>query len=252
MAKKRRDKPATPKTGIEGIRGQIDAVDRSLHELINQRAHLARQAGISKHKEGRVVDFYRPEREAEVLRMAMERNDGPLRDEEILRLFREIMSACLAQEKPLKVAYLGPEGTFTQQAVLKHFGHSVRALSLASIDEVFQEVQAGNADFGVVPVENSAEGTVNNTLDRFPPRACISAARWSCVCITNDGPHEGFRRGCRASATIRRRSTVPRLARRASAARGARAVRAMPRCARARDEKGTARLQLMSRRQYMR
>ena len=99
--------------------------------------------------------------------MALARNDGPLRDEEILRLFREIMSACLAQEKPLKVAYLGPEGTFTQQAVLKHFGHSVRALSLASIDEVFQEVQAGNADFGVVPVENSAEGTVNNTLDRF-------------------------------------------------------------------------------------
>jgi chorismate mutase / prephenate dehydratase len=167
MAKKRRDNPAAAKAGIEGIRGQIDAVDRSLHELINQRAHLARQAGISKHKEGRVVDFYRPEREAEVLRMAMERNDGPLRDEEILRLFREIMSACLAQEKPLKVAYLGPEGTFTQQAVLKHFGHSVRALSLASIDEVFQEVQAGNADFGVVPVENSAEGTVNNTLDRF-------------------------------------------------------------------------------------
>jgi chorismate mutase/prephenate dehydratase len=114
-----------------------------------------------------LVDFYRPEREAQVLRMARERNDGPLRDEEILRLFREIMSACLAQEKPLKVAYLGPEGTFTQQAVLKHFGHSVRALSMASIDEVFQEVQAGSADFGVVPVENSAEGTVNNTLDRF-------------------------------------------------------------------------------------
>jgi chorismate mutase/prephenate dehydratase len=77
------------------------------------------------------------------------------------------MSACLAQEKPLKVAYLGPEGTFTQAAVLKHFGHSVRALSLASIDEVFQEVQAGTADFGVVPVENSTEGAINNTLDRF-------------------------------------------------------------------------------------
>ena len=77
------------------------------------------------------------------------------------------MFACLAQEKPLKVAYLGPEGTYAQSAVLKHFGHSVRALSLASIDEVFQEVQAGNADFGVVPVENSTEGTVNNTLDRF-------------------------------------------------------------------------------------
>ena len=99
--------------------------------------------------------------------MAKERNQGPLRDEEILRLFREIMSACLAQEEPLKVAFLGPEGTFTQTAVLKHFGHSVRALPLLSIDEVFQEVEAGHADFGVVPIENSTEGTVNHTLDRF-------------------------------------------------------------------------------------
>jgi chorismate mutase/prephenate dehydratase len=172
MAKKKvaNAKPGAAKpavAGVESIRKEIDAVDRGLHELINRRALLAQQVGVSKHKAGNLVDFYRPEREAEVLRMALARNDGPLRDEEILRLFREIMSACLAQEKPLKVAYLGPEGTFTQQAVLKHFGHSVRALSMASIDEVFQEVQAGNADFGVVPVENSAEGTVNNTLDRF-------------------------------------------------------------------------------------
>jgi chorismate mutase/prephenate dehydratase len=153
---------------VASIRKRIDAVDQQLHELINQRAQLAREVGISKHAEGRLVDFYRPEREAEVLRLALERNrTGTLRDEEIVRLFREIMSACLAQEKPLKVAYLGPEGTYSQSAVFKHFGHSVRALSLASIDEVFQEVQAGNADFGVVPVENSSEGTVNNTLDRF-------------------------------------------------------------------------------------
>jgi len=153
---------------VESLRQRIDALDRQLHELINQRAALARQVGISKHAEGRLVDFYRPEREAEVLRMALERNrQGTLRDEEIVRLFREIMSACLAQEKPLKVAYLGPDGTYSQQAVFKHFGHSVRALALVSIDEVFQEVQAGNADFGVVPVENSSEGTVNNTLDRF-------------------------------------------------------------------------------------
>jgi chorismate mutase / prephenate dehydratase len=153
---------------IELVRTQIDSVDKQLHALINERAALARQVGISKHKEGRLVDFYRPEREAQVLRMALERNSkGPLRDEEILRLFREIMSACLAQEKPLKVAYLGPEGTYGQSAVLKHFGHSVRALSLSSIEEVFQEVQASNADFGVVPVENSTEGSVNNTLDRF-------------------------------------------------------------------------------------
>ncbi|HPF27728.1 MAG TPA: prephenate dehydratase [Steroidobacteraceae bacterium] len=153
---------------LESLRGEIDSVDRQIHELLNARAALARRVADSKHGlVGSPIEFYRPEREAQVLRMAKERNKGPLRDEEVLRLFREIMSACLAQEEPLKVAFLGPEGTFTQTAVLKHFGHSVRALPLASIDEVFQEVEAGHADFGVVPIENSTEGTVNHTLDRF-------------------------------------------------------------------------------------
>src|SRR5690242_5962723 len=149
------------------LRGQIDDVDSKIHALLNERAFLARQVGVSKHADGHTVDFYRPEREAQVLRMARERNKGPLRDEEVLRLFREIMSACLAQQEPLKVAFLGPEGTFTQAAVLTHFGHSVRGLPLASIDEVFHEVEAASADFGVVPIENSTEGTVNHTLDRF-------------------------------------------------------------------------------------
>ncbi|MEO7773114.1 MAG: prephenate dehydratase [Steroidobacteraceae bacterium] len=158
---------AAVKPQLESLRVKIDALDAEIHRLINERARTVQQVGISKHRDGHTVDFYRPEREAQVLRAAQARNTGPLQDEEILRLFREIMSACLAQEKPLKVAFLGPEGTFTQAAVLKHFGHSVRALALASTDEVFQEVQAGNADFGVVPIENSTEGTVNNTLDRF-------------------------------------------------------------------------------------
>ncbi|HWM68539.1 MAG TPA: prephenate dehydratase [Steroidobacteraceae bacterium] len=152
---------------LEKVRNQIDAIDKQIHELINDRARLAQQVGISKTREGKTVDFYRPEREAQVLRMAKERNNGPLRDEEVLRLFREIMSACLAQQEPLKVAFLGPEGTFTQSAVLNHFGHSVRGLPLSSIDEVFHEVEAASADFGVVPIENSTEGTVNHTLDRF-------------------------------------------------------------------------------------
>jgi chorismate mutase/prephenate dehydratase len=158
------------KAGLESIRERIDGIDSQLHALINERARLAQQVGISKHASGHTVDFYRPEREAQVLRMALERNKsgrGPLRDEEILRLFREIMSACLAQQEPLKVGFLGPEGTFTQQAVYKQFGHSVRALPLTSIEEVFHEVEAGTADFGVVPIENSSEGTVNNTLDMF-------------------------------------------------------------------------------------
>lgn len=158
------------KAGLEAIRQRIDTIDADLHALISERARLAQQVGISKHAAGHTVDFYRPEREAQVLRMARERNQrerGPLRDEEILRLFREIMSACLAQQEPLKVAFLGPEGTFTQQAVYKQFGHSVRALPLTSIEEVFHEVESGTADFGVVPIENSSEGTVNNTLDMF-------------------------------------------------------------------------------------
>ena len=177
MARKRtsrsRAPPAAPACAspapvdLEQARVRIDAIDEKIHQLINDRARLAQLVGISKTRDGRTVDFYRPEREAQVLRMARARNAGPLRDEEILRLFREIMSACLAQQEPLKVAFLGPEGTFTQTAVFTHFGHSVRALPLASIDEVFHEVEAASADFGVVPIENSTEGTVNHTLDRL-------------------------------------------------------------------------------------
>jgi len=153
--------------GLGNIRESIDAIDARIHALLNERARYAQLVGISKSTSGKAVDFYRPEREAEVLRMALERNQGPLRNEEIARLFREIMSACLAQQEPLKVAFLGPEGTFTQAAVLKHFGSSVRALPLPAIDEVFHEVEGGIADFGVVPIENSSEGTVNHTLDMF-------------------------------------------------------------------------------------
>jgi chorismate mutase / prephenate dehydratase len=164
---RRRGPAGAVKLDLEQVRGRIDAIDAQIHALINDRARLAQQVGISKTQEGKTVDFYRPEREAQVLRMAKERNNGPLRDEEVLRLFREIMSACLAQQEPLKVAFLGPEGTFTQAAVLNHFGHSVRGLPLTTIDEVFHEVEAASADFGVVPIENSTEGTVNHTLDRF-------------------------------------------------------------------------------------
>ena len=153
---------------LDSIRDRIDDIDKRIHDLLNERAQFAQQVGKSKRSEGlSTADFYKPEREAQVLRKALERNKGPLRNEEIARLFREIMSACLAQQEPLKVAFLGPEGTFSQQAVLKHFGHSVRALPLTSIGEVFEEVQAGHADFGIVPIENSTEGTVNNTLDMF-------------------------------------------------------------------------------------
>jgi chorismate mutase/prephenate dehydratase len=156
-----------PATDLESIRARIDTIDREIQALISERARFARQVGKAKGKLKRAVDYYRPEREAQVLRGVLDRNDGPLSDEEMVRLFREIMSACLAQQEPLKVGFLGPEGTFSQAAVRKHFGHSVHGLPLASIEEVFQEVEAGHADFGVVPVENSGEGSVQSTLDMF-------------------------------------------------------------------------------------
>lgn len=155
------------KPDLAEVRKRINAIDERLQSLINDRAKIAQQVGLAKGELASAVDYYRPEREAEVLRNVLDRNEGPMRDEEMLRLFREIMSACLAQQEPLKIGFLGPEGTFTQTAVYKHFGHSVRALPFHTIDEVFQEVECGAADFGVVPIENSTEGSVNNTLDMF-------------------------------------------------------------------------------------
>ncbi len=149
------------------IRQRINDIDERIQALINDRAKIAQQVGVAKGDLASAVDYYRPEREAEVLRAVIERNEGPMRDDEMLRLFREIMSACLAQQEPLSIGFLGPEGTFTQTAVYKHFGHSVRALPFHTIDEIFQEVESGAADFGVVPIENSTEGSVNNTLDMF-------------------------------------------------------------------------------------
>ncbi len=159
--------PKSQDLNLAEIRKQINEIDERLQRLINERARIAQQVGIAKGQLGSAVGYYRPEREAEVLRSVLERNEGPMRNEEMLRLFREIMSACLAQQEPLKIGFLGPEGTFTQTAVYKHFGHSVRALPFHTIDEVFQEVECGAADFGVVPIENSTEGSVNHTLDLF-------------------------------------------------------------------------------------
>lgn len=152
---------------LSEVRERIDGIDRHIQTLIAERARWAQQVGKAKGPLRAAVDYYRPERESQVLRQVLDRNDGPLSDEVLLRLFREIMSACLAQQEPLKVGFLGPEGTFSQQALHKHFGHSAKGLPLASIEEVFQEVEAGHADFGVVPVENSGQGTIQSTLDMF-------------------------------------------------------------------------------------
>ena len=141
-------------------RERIDALDDEILKLISERATHAQ--AIGQLKNGLV---YRPEREAQVLTRIKQNNPGPLADETMARLFREVMSACLALEKPLSVAYLGPEGTFSQAAAIKHFGHAAKTNACSSIDEVFRAVEAGAADYGVAPVENSTEGSVNRTLD---------------------------------------------------------------------------------------
>ena len=145
------------------LREAIDRVDERLLEALNERARLARAVGSLKAGQA-----YRPEREAQVLRRIKELNPGPLAGETVALIFREIMSACLALERPITVAYLGPRGTFSERATLKHFGLAAEALPASSIDEVFRSVESGAADFGVVPVENSTEGAVGRSLDLMP------------------------------------------------------------------------------------
>lgn len=152
-------------TKLKELRARIDSIDDQLQQLINKRAEMARQIAEVKGNSSGALNFYRPEREAQVLRNIIRNNKGPVSNEEMARLFREIMSACLALEQVLNIAYLGPEGTFTQTAALKHFGHSVKTTALGSIDQVFREVESGACHYGVVPVENSIEGVVNHTLD---------------------------------------------------------------------------------------
>jgi chorismate mutase/prephenate dehydratase len=148
-----------------GLRNRIDAVDRELLALLNRRAALAGEVGEIKKREGSVV--FRPEREAQVIDGLKSVNPGPLPTESVAPIWREIMSACRALETPTRVAYLGPAGTFSEQAALGYFGSSIVRVSCASIDEVFRTTTAGAADFGVVPVENSTEGVVARSLDLF-------------------------------------------------------------------------------------
>lgn len=163
----KKDSDKKQQIALDEVRQKIDALDAQIQDLISDRARLAAAVRQSKGQLENAVDYYRPEREAQVLRAVRERNEGPISDKEMLRLFREIMSVCMAQQEPLKIAYLGPEGTFTQQAVNLHFGHSVQAIGVTGIDDVFMQVETTEADFGVVPVENSSQGIVSHTLDRF-------------------------------------------------------------------------------------
>jgi len=146
---------------LTDLRAQIDAVDDQILALLNARGRLAQAVGHSKGQ----APVYRPEREAQVLRRLTEQNSGPLTGASVNILFREIMSACRSLEQPLSVAYLGPQGTFSEQAAIKQFGQSASRLPQASIDEVFRAVERGEAHYGVVPIENSTEGVISRTLD---------------------------------------------------------------------------------------
>lgn len=159
------------------VRDAIDGIDAQIQELLAERARCAQrvaeikladvQAARERGEPDQEVQYYRPEREAQVLRRIMERDSGPLEGPTVAHIFREIMSACLALERPLQVAFLGPEGTFTQAAALKHFGHAAVCIPQVTIDGVFAEVESGNCHYGIVPVENSTEGMVSHTLDSF-------------------------------------------------------------------------------------
>ncbi len=152
---------------MQSLREEIDAIDQNLVQLISNRAKLAQRVAAIKVEGQSKAKFYRPDREAHILKRVIEHNKGPLRNPEMVRLIREIMSACLALEQRLQVAFLGPVGTFAEEAAYKHFGGSVHTLGVDSINDVFREVESDNADYGVVPIENSTQGIVNSTLDMF-------------------------------------------------------------------------------------
>lgn len=167
---------------LVALRSEIDQLDQQIQALIQQRVSVAAKIAKTKLASNLADSFYRPEREAQVLRRVRERNrtfreqhNGLVSDDEMVRLMREIMSTSLAAEMPMTVAYLGPEGTYTQAAVVKHFGAAVNSLDVKTISDVFRVVEQGRAHFGVVPVENSTEGVITHTLDCFatsPLKVC--------------------------------------------------------------------------------
>ncbi|QCU90105.1 prephenate dehydratase [Thiomicrorhabdus sediminis] len=158
----------TEQQQLTDIRNQIDEIDRQIQVLIGERAKCAQKVADIKTQGGKVdAVFYRPEREAQVLRAVKERNDSVLPDESMAKLFREIMSACLALEQPVTVAYLGPEGSYSHASVLKQFGSSVVAHPVSTIEAVFEAVEKGEANYGLVPVENSSEGVVKSSQNEL-------------------------------------------------------------------------------------
>jgi chorismate mutase/prephenate dehydratase len=152
-------------SSLAELRTRIDAVDAELLGLLSHRAKLAEEVGEVKKSQG--SSFFRPDRVASVIAKLQSLNEGPLKSSHIAAIWGEIMSACLALEAPVRVAYLGPAGTFSEQAAVQYFGSSIEHVPCSSIDEVFRAAASGSASFGVVPVENSSEGVVSRSLDLF-------------------------------------------------------------------------------------
>ncbi|MFT5467806.1 MAG: chorismate mutase/prephenate dehydratase [Verrucomicrobiales bacterium] len=153
------------KDPLDDIRVKIDEIDTQLLELLNQRADCVHEVGLIKKKGG--LEIYAPEREEKLLQGLVEKSDGRLGAQSIRAIYREIMSAALALEEDLKIAFLGPEGTWTHQAAISKFGNSVEYLPQNSLADVFDRVERKQASYGVAPIENSTEGAVNHTLDLF-------------------------------------------------------------------------------------
>lgn len=172
--KPQQDSPQKDSPELLSLREKIDQCDQQIQRLVQERVLVASDIAKAKMAVDENASFYRPEREAQVLRRVRERNEvlreqmnGLVSDNAMMRLMREIMSISLAAEMPMSVAYLGPEGTYTQAAVIKHFGQAVKSLDVKTIGDVFRLVEQGKAHFGVVPVENSTEGVITHTLDCF-------------------------------------------------------------------------------------
>jgi chorismate mutase/prephenate dehydratase len=187
-----------PEQRLAALRERIDATDAQLLELLTRRAELAREVGEVKRETDAPV--FRPEREAQVITRMRERNRGPLTGAGVEAIWREVISACRELERRLRVAFLGPAGTFSEQALLAYFGSGVDAVACPTIDEVFRATESGGSDFGVVPVENSSEGAVNRSLDLFlqtPLRICgeVSVPVRHHL-LTASGATDGVKRVC--------------------------------------------------------
>lgn len=186
------------------LRERIDAIDAQILSLLSERGKVAQEVGHVKAETNAPV--FRPEREAQVLRGVAERNPGPLKDKDVQTIFREIMSSCRALEKRVTVAYLGPSGTFSEQAVFQQFGTAIETLPCVSIDEVFRATEAGTADFGVVPVENSSEGAINRSLDLLLGTTTIISGEVSIAVhhslMTRTGSMDGVKVVCAHSQAL--------------------------------------------------